>query len=383
MRIRVLHITQCFGGVETSIRTIISSIDPENFESVVCCPDPNISFSDRNGISIKVIPIHLDRTINPWVDGRAFLFLIHIIRKIKPDIIHCHSSKAGIIGRLAGWFCGTPTAFTPQAFSFLSGTRPLVRKIYRMIERCSVPFTELVIASSESEQKLAIKEVGIPEAKTVVFKNCIIPNTFKRQSVDSIRQTKTFCVVGRPSYQKNIEMVVRVASLLRNEGMLDVRFVILGAGHHSPEKERIQEMIKDVHLQDIIIMHDWVDHDVVLSAIGDATAVLLTSRYEGLPYAAIEAMSLGRIVIATDVYGTRDCVVHEKTGFLVPLDGDREMGDRIRQVLDDGDLRKRMEAEALIEFDKKYNVEKKIGELEQIYKKMVEKRKSKYNEIPF
>ena len=116
-------------------------------------------------------------------------------------MIHCHSAKGGIIGRTAGWITGVKTFYTPHAFSYLCTPSRLKRWVFMTIERLT-RFKTYVLACSESEQEMAIKEVGYPEEHALVWHNAVPDSSLERGKVVDISEPYA-CYIGRPCYQKN------------------------------------------------------------------------------------------------------------------------------------------------------------------------------------
>lgn len=117
---KALHIGQMIGGLDIYIRNSIIYNKVEGNEYVIVCgKDDKHQPVIRNGIEVKEYPISLFRSLNPLNDLKALREAVKIIRKEKPDVIHCHSAKDGIIGRTAGWITGVKAFYTPHAFSYL------------------------------------------------------------------------------------------------------------------------------------------------------------------------------------------------------------------------------------------------------------------------
>lgn len=169
---KVLHIGQLIGGLDIYIRNSIA------FAS------GNIEYVIMHGVDDKSAPVYskgkevreyrtaLQRDLNPLKDCKALWQAIHIIRKEKPDIIHCHSAKGGIIGRVAGFLTGTPTLYTPHGFSFLCSPSKKKQWMYKMLERMA-RLNSYMLACGESEQQLGINEVGYSEEKALCWHNCV------------------------------------------------------------------------------------------------------------------------------------------------------------------------------------------------------------------
>ena len=97
---------------------------------------------------------------------------IRIIQKERPDVIHCHSAKGGIIGRVAGFITHTPTLYTPHGYSFLCSPSPLKRWLFKTIERIT-RCNSYMLACGESEMGLGVSEVGYSDKKALCWHNCV------------------------------------------------------------------------------------------------------------------------------------------------------------------------------------------------------------------
>lgn len=169
---KILHVGQLIGGLEVYLRNTINYTDG-NFEFVIVHGDADNSKPVmKNGAPIKEYLVSLYRELNPVKDLKCLIQVIRIIRQEKPDIIHCHSAKGGVIGRIAGWITHTKTFYTPHAFSFLSTNSSMKKKIYLMLERC-VKFDSFLLACSESERELGIKVVHYKQDRALAWNNAV------------------------------------------------------------------------------------------------------------------------------------------------------------------------------------------------------------------
>ena len=127
---KILHVGQMIGGLDIYIRNSIVYNKAHNDYIIVCGYRDKHYPVMRDGEAVPEYHISLYRSLNPFKDLKALLQTVKIIKKEKPDIIHCHSAKGGVIGRTAGWLTHTPTCYTPHAFSYLCTSSKLKRKIY-------------------------------------------------------------------------------------------------------------------------------------------------------------------------------------------------------------------------------------------------------------
>lgn len=174
------------------------------------------------------------------------------------------------------------------------------------------------------------------------------------------------CYVGRPSYQKNTFFFVDVAKKVY-ELCPDLEFKLLGVGYYSPDLENLKKKIHDYGLENVIELLPWLSHNKTLEYIDGALLYLTVSRYEGLPLAVIEAMSLKKAIIASDVLGNKDCVQNGENGFLLPINVDA-FAKAILTLYKDCDLRKKFEQNSRRIFENNFCIEKQISKLQKIYR---------------
>lgn len=169
---KVLHIGQLIGGLDVYIRNSISYASG-NIEYVVMHGEDDKSIPIySNGKEVREYLTTLQRDLSVTKDLKALWQAVEIIRKEKPDVIHCHSAKGGIIGRIAGFITRTPTLYTPHGFSFLSSPSKKKQWVYKTLERFA-RLNSFMLACGESEQQLGISEIGYSEEKALCWHNCV------------------------------------------------------------------------------------------------------------------------------------------------------------------------------------------------------------------
>jgi glycosyltransferase, group 1 family protein len=316
---KILHLGQLIGGLDIYIRNTIAYADSSFYFVIAHGKADNSKSVMRMGKPVKEYKINLYRSLNLWNDIIGLVQTIWIIHKEKPDIIHCHSAKGGFIGRVAGFLTRTKTFYTPHAFSFLSSSSVLKRKIFIFLERI-VRTNSYLLACSESERALGIEFVHYNEKKAKVWHNSV-PDASVSYSDVEIKNIPFISCIGRPCYQKNplflLDVIRRVAIK-----MPQLKFYLLGVGFYSPDLTKMKEQITEWHLEENIVLLPWISHEECLEYVQHSLFYLSVSLYEGLPLSIIEAMSLGKAIIASDVIGNRDCVKHKINGYLLPLDKD-------------------------------------------------------------
>lgn len=247
---------------------------------------------------------NFERSINPARDLRAFYEVKNIANKIKPDIIHLHSSKAGVIGRVA--FNGykvdrkeVPLFYTPHGYSFLMKNHSaLKRTAYRLIESACGKLNCTTISCSAGEHQESLKL-----NKRAVYINNGINVEKLVQTLGKIKignHPFTVFTLGRICYQKNPVMFNQIA-----EAMPDVRFLWIGDGE-------LREELKSKNIE----ITGWADRKTALTKAMSADVFLLTSLWEGLPVSLLEAMYMKKPCVVSDVIGNHDVIENGRNGFI-------------------------------------------------------------------
>ncbi len=370
-KIKILHILQAVGGVGIHLQLLLNHLDPNQFEQIIIHGQDDMIDKpvDKNGLPLTQYVLNLQRSINPKIDYSVYAQLKPIVEKEQPDIIHGHSAKGGVFAKLIGHKFNIPVWHTPHAYSYLSAENSLKRKAYLSIERYFSNYKNGILACSESEKQRAIKDVGYPENRVAVFNNSIEPIT----DLPPLEITKTWpdhyiCSVGRPSFQKNIELMIEIIRELKST-QPDIHLVLMGVGFHSPNLENIKQKISQYQLEQNITLLDWTNRTDILNIVQNAQLYLSTARYEGLPYAIIEAMGLGKTAVVSNVDGNRDLISSQKNGFVISSDNPKLYAQKVALLLNDQSLRKSFEKQAFTDFQNYYNILNTIPLLEDIYRK--------------
>lgn len=193
-------------------------------------------------------------------------------------------------------------------------------------------------------------------------------------------EERKICYIGRPSYQKNTFFLLDVVKLASQLNPL-LKFQLLGVGYYSPDLERMQSIISDNHLEGKIELYPWLDHEETLKYVEGCQLYLTVARYEGLPLSVLEAMALGKPIIASDVTGNRDCVIDGYNGFLLPMDA-KLFAEKICYYAEHDEEVMRMGMNSRLLFEQKFLIDKRINMLEKIYMDIVGKDFKKSIALP-
>ena len=366
-QVKIVHVGKSLGGIDTYIRLIVKYLDPLQFKNVIIHgknenPD---EFFNKSGEHIRTYEIDIIRNASLKKDFLALKSAIRIIREEKPNVIHAHSSKGGFIGRIAAYMCKVQVIYTPNAFSYLSSKSIIVRWFYILIERILRLITSTFLACSNSEKIRGIADIKFKETNSFVWNNCI--ETHLDAPKDSNSYQNYVCSIGRPSYQKNTDFLIDVFHYFTRHYKSNITLKIIGVGHYSPLKQKVIDKISKYGLIKRVELLDWISRENTMKILQNSLCYISTSRYEGLSFSNLEALALGIPIIASDVDGNRDCVVDGSTGFLIGNWDVQEFAYALTKISTDKALRTQMSSKSIELFNKKFNIEKTISELEQIY----------------
>jgi glycosyltransferase involved in cell wall biosynthesis len=364
-KVKILHITQVGGGIRTYIEQIIQNIDTDNFEIILACPKDRTDLIEMAELyNIKVHEIDLVWNISPISDFRNIYSIASLVKKIKPNIVHAHSSKAGMIVRLAGIFYSPKTLYTPNAYAYL-GHESWQKKLFLSLEKLAIPITDMLLAASKSEAKRSLEDLSFPPQKVDLYPNSIeIVELTPKHTV----QHKLVTTVGRLANQKNPLMFLRVCKLVTTKHD-DIHFQIIGAGFEDQLRKQIDEYIKENHLEDKITIISWMSRKKLLETIRNVNVFVMTSKYESYGYVAAEAQMLEVPVVATNVDGLNEIIEDNKTGYLIESNDDEKMAEKIIYLIQNPSQADTMGKNGRKRIMDLFDIKKNIKILESIYRK--------------
>ncbi len=242
-------------------------------------------------------------------DARAFARLVLLVRQSGPGIIHCHSSKAGILGRMAGALNRVPTIYTPHAYYGMGQRKGARTALFNGLERLFAQMGH-TINVSEDEAAFAREQIGVKHSQQTMIPNAVDPEVFKpataeekirlRGSKGLPRDAIVFGSLGRLSYQKDPLTLYRSFEIIARRHPT-AYLAHLGTGELAKE---CQEWIQRSGLSERIFRGDYSPEPSEFYKALDA--FVLSSRYEGLSFAVLEALATDLPIVLTDVPGNRD-----------------------------------------------------------------------------
>jgi glycosyltransferase involved in cell wall biosynthesis/CDP-glycerol glycerophosphotransferase (TagB/SpsB family) len=369
--LEILHVSGCLGGVETYLQLLASHNDASKLKFSFVLPEPCELEKYATGKAMPVSIVPMTRAIAPWSDMRAMLALRRIVRRGRPDIVHLHSSKAGLVGRLACLGLKCKVVYTPHAYFYLA-KQGLARRLFMLAERVLDRLSRsTTLGTSPSEQRRAIEDIGCPPNRVDYILNAVDAKQLSERRAAHARGGVV--MVARVSEQKNIPMYLDVVRHLRNKA--DVPCYLIGVGHYENDWNQLLHMLKAAGLaEDDLHIVEWLPRSHMLELLAGAAVAVLTSRYESFGYVLAEANCLGVPVVGTDVDGIRDVIRHGQNGYLVP-NGDAEaMAGRIELLLKRPDIWAATSAAAGKEAIRHFDIRQAMPKFEAFYTRQAYER---------
>lgn len=283
--------------------------------------------------------VEMGRFRAPHRHLRALRALQSTIARVRPDIVHGHSSIGGAMARLAATGTGIPVVYTPHG---------LTRSSWALVaERVLRDRADRVIAVSQGEREFAIRRGAARQDQAVVILNGVEPTPPPRLPA-SLRASLGIPIdaplvgsVGRLTWQKAPEVFVAACERVSAE-LTDAHFVLIGTGAlHAV----VRSAVRDAGLDDRF--HLVPSLPEASAALAELDVFALSSRFEGAAYTLLEALRAGTPVVVTDVAGNRDLVQDGENGLLVAPDSPEQLAEALVQILQDPSLGARLAREAV------------------------------------
>ena len=326
----------------------------------------------KYGYRVEMVD-EMRRSILPLKDWRTYRSLIARLREIQPDVVHTHSSKAGIIGRWAAHRAGVPRiVHTIHGLAFTASTRAWVNDIYKFLERKTAPITHKIVCVADAmrEQSLAA-DIGNPGQyvtvysgmETAPFLNPPVSRDEVRRQLGLKPDDVAVGTIARLFYLKGHEDLLDIAPALCGE-FPNLKFLWIGDGLLRGEFER---RIAEMKLTDRFILTGLVPPSKIPELVNAMDILVHPSRREGLARALPQGSLAGIPDVTYDIDGNKEAVFDGETGFVIPP-FDREMlAAKLAVLMRDPAMRRSMGSKgrefALSRFDARVMVEA----LEQVY----------------
>ncbi|MDA0590806.1 MAG: glycosyltransferase family 4 protein [Planctomycetota bacterium] len=342
---------------------------------------PEGSLIDRaRAAGFRVIELDsMRRSIHPWHDWRSYRDLLAVLRELRPDLVHTHSSKAGIIGRYAAAKLKLPAVHTIHGSAFHFGQHPLAFRLYRFLERRAARWSDHLISVCDSLTDQYVEAGVAPRERfTTVYSGMDVePFLNPPRSREDVRtelgltdDQVAIAKVARLFNLKGHEYLIRAARAVADRNA-NVRFVLIGDGIL---REQLEQQIADSHLSDHFIFTGLVEPRRIPELINACDIVAHTSVWEGLARVLPQGLISGKPVVSYDVDGAREVVVPNETGFLLPRESITELSAAISALVESPELRERLGSTGRERFTDRFRHQTMTREIREVYKRVLENR---------
>ncbi len=331
-----------------------------------------LDLAKARGVDLEMVP-ELGRAIRPMKDVKTLLKLYRIVRREKPAIVHTHTAKAGVLGRIAARAAGVPIILHTYHGHVLSGYfSKITSAVFRRIEWGLAPATNVLLTVSDSVKEDLVR-LGVARADHVRILplgldleplSHDLPRGALRRQAGWTDANPVVGIVGRLVPIKDLDTFVAAAVKVA-ASRKDVRFAIVGDGE---ERARL-EPIATTALGDRVHFFGW--RKDTAGVLGDLDLSVNTSLNEGTPVSLIEALAAGRSVVATTVGGTPDLLESGRFGALVPARDADGVARAILGVLEDptGSRARAQAGQAMVL--KRYSVNRLLDDMAGLYRELL------------
>jgi glycosyltransferase involved in cell wall biosynthesis len=302
--------------------------------------------AQQGGLDLRIIP-ELRRSIHPWRDWRSYRRLIGLLREIRPQIVHTHSSKAGILGRLAAAKLGIPAVHTIHGAAFHYGQNPIAHHSYILAEKFAARHSARFISVCDAMTDQYVKAGIAPRERFVTiysgmevepFLDPPRPREDMRRELGLRPEHVVITKVARLFHLKGHECVIAAASRVAKEHP-NVRFLFVGDGIL---RDQFVAQIEQAGLSDVFVFTGLVPPARVPELIQASDIVVHASYWEGLARVLPQALIAGKPVVSYDVDGAREVVIPGETGYLLPPHSVDELAAALCELAADPALRERL-----------------------------------------
>jgi glycosyltransferase involved in cell wall biosynthesis len=360
------------GGPAVIVAELMRGLDKYAIEQILVtgfCDENEADYLDTVAKDVKATRIAgLGRSVSLLADLKAFFGLVSLIRKFKPDVIHTHTAKAGVLGRLASLLAGRASVRVHTFHGHLLHgyfNRPLT-KVVILIEKLFAARTKVLIAiGSKVKDELLAAGIGQSDKYRVFFPGLPAPKPMAsadaRSALGLNPQALYVTYVGRLTQIKRPDRLLDVAKECKERG-LDLHFLLAGEGElFESSKARAQSD------QLNLTFFGWrSDIDQIFSA---SDIAILTSDNEGIPLTLIQAAQAGLPIVATSVGSISDIVIDQSTGYLTATSA-ADMADAIEKLARDTQLRTIMGEAGKARANQYFSLERMLKDHTDLYRSL-------------
>lgn len=366
-KIRILHVAQAAGGVDRYIQMLLKYLDKEKFENIFICSQ-DFKRQDYMDLVVDFEQIEMNRAIG-FNDLKAITKVRKLIKKFRPDLVYAHSSKAGVITRIADIGLKNHCIYNPHGWAFNMQCSMVNRLFYTMTEKLVSPFCEKIVCISNAEKKSALEKKICAESKLQVIFNGIDIDDYENRQKETLRR-KDFNIpqdafvvgmVGRISRQKAPDVFIKAAKLVK-KAVPTAHFMIVGSGALEDE---IRGYAERNGFGDSLHITGWVENPMSYIELFDVACLL--SRWEGFGLALPEYMLAKKPIVASRVNAIPDIITDKENGMLVDADDIQGAYHAVMRIYQDQDLSNKLVLCGYEDVHRRFNIKRVAGEHERLF----------------
>jgi glycosyltransferase involved in cell wall biosynthesis len=359
------------GGAPEVVLHLALGMERHGWSVCVAGPEQASIRARLESAAVEYLPVRqLTRgSRSPVSDLRALGSLNARLRRDPVDLIHCHSSKAGVLGRLLGARRGVPVVYSPHCFAFVRDLNPLSRALPALVERLLAPLTSAFVCVCESERRTALRLLRSPERAHCIYNGVPTPHAGARPHRALLELKGEGLLVGAVTVlreQKRLDVLIdAIPTVLA--AVPEARFAIIGNG---PLAGQLRRRAAERGLGGdprLAFLPFSPPSERYLSALD---LYVLPSAWEAMPVGLLEALACGVPQVSTNVGGTAEAVTGE-TGRLVAPKRPEELAEAIATLLRSPRLRAQAAAASRARHSELFDAERMVRETVAVYERVV------------
>ncbi|GAB4528305.1 MAG: glycosyltransferase family 4 protein [Pleurocapsa sp.] len=349
------------GGAQVHVKDLAISLQQDGHKVLVVTGTQGVYNNILKQQGIESITCEtLKPQIDPIKDIKSLQFIIQAIRQFQPDLISLHSSKTGILGRIASKITNVPCLFTAHGWSFTAGVPEPSRSIYQWIEKLNAPLANKIICVSECDLAIAI-EAGMDRDRLITIHNGMKDISSTLRADPGLDNPVKVLMVARFGRQKDHHSLIEAF-----QHITGAELILVGDG--SSENE-IKSLVKRLDIgKKVKFLGLRKD---VPEIMAQTQVYALISHWEGLPRTIIEAMRGGLPVVASDVGGVRELVEDGETGFVIPRGNVELLAQKLSELVNNRELRLKMGDAGRKKYESQFKFEYMYGQTVATYQKVL------------
>ncbi|MCA9057737.1 MAG: glycosyltransferase [Planctomycetaceae bacterium] len=335
-------------------------------------------FARQRGLDLRVLP-ELQRSINPFQDLRAYRAICGELQKYAPQIVHTHSSKAGILGRRAAFRLGIPAVHTIHGAAFHYGQFAPLFAAYRTAERMAARWCDhfISVCDAMTEQYLAAG-IGRPDQYTTIYSGMDVdrflnPDVSRNEMRQSLQIADEQVVIGKVARLFNLKghhYLIEAAPQIV-QAIPSVCFLLVGDGIL---KEQFEQRISQLGLTSHFRFAGLVPPDQVTNYVHAMDIVAHTSEWEGLARVLPQGLIAGKPVVSFAIDGAPEVCLPEETGLLVPPRDIAALAAALIRLAGDAELRNRLGETGRQRFTDQFRHETMTGRIREVYARILQSK---------